>query len=59
MYVTQIFSGPTGEPSEPDELTEHEREALDNERRFQDIVTPAATGSSANHPSPSGPGTSY
>jgi pimeloyl-ACP methyl ester carboxylesterase len=38
VHVTQIFAGPVGEPGELDELSQEERAALENERRFQETI---------------------
>lgn len=39
VHVTQIFSGPTGEPGELDGLSEEEEAAFENERRFEETMS--------------------
>jgi pimeloyl-ACP methyl ester carboxylesterase len=39
VHVTQIFSGPIGEPGELDDLTDDEQAALDNERQFEETMS--------------------
>jgi pimeloyl-ACP methyl ester carboxylesterase len=39
VHVTQIFTGPAGEPGELDNLTHDEQAALDNERQFEQTMS--------------------
>ncbi|MET9317457.1 epoxide hydrolase family protein [Kribbella sp. NPDC003505] len=39
VHVTQIFTGPSGDPGELDDLTEDEQAAMDNERQFEETMS--------------------